>query len=76
MCPETTLVSIPFQRESISKVNAAEYLPSARPMFPFPSNGKAYPKLARRTAKAAFGKGFPFPSNGKAYPKGDNGEVR
>ena len=39
--------------------------------FPFPSNGKAYPK---RTKKNTFvfktkSQKFPFPSNGKAYPK-------
>ena len=36
--------------------------------FPFPSNGKVYPK-ALTLARAEAGDLFPFPSNGKVYPK-------
>ena len=37
-------VSIPFQRESVSKVQSAKD-ENVKAEFPFPSNGKAYPKL-------------------------------
>ena len=40
-----TIVSIPFKRESISKVAAAAE-PGLNRLFQFPSNGKAYPKTA------------------------------
>ena len=39
-------------------------------LFPFPSNGKAYPKtIAKSNPHADKPEVFPFPSNGKAYPK-------
>ena len=37
-------VSIPFQRESISKVTLVQVEAATGLKFPFPSNGKAYPK--------------------------------
>ena len=37
-------------------------------MFPFPSNGKAYPKVIAPDIEIRQPE-FPFPSNGKAYPK-------
>ena len=37
-------VSIPFKRESVSKVLVSLMLPQRRKRFQFPSNGKAYPK--------------------------------
>ena len=64
-------VSIPFKRESVSKVCSfggdAIYIP----MFQFPSNGKAYPKegMIHGMEHELFHFGFQFPSNGKAYPK-------
>ena len=39
-------------------------------LFPFPSNGKAYPKSGCETVQESADLEFPFPSNGKAYPKG------
>ena len=38
------LVSIPFKRESVSKVNFDGTIVEWLDMFQFPSNGKAYPK--------------------------------
>ena len=40
------LVSIPFKRESISKVIEKQKALDIIFEFQFPSNGKAYPKLA------------------------------
>ena len=64
-----SVVSIPFKRESISKdVHIGDV--SGAIEFPFPSNGKAYPKHHPQTkAKEGNKEWFPFPSNGKAYPK-------
>ena len=41
-------VSIPFKRESISKVNACKQRGNHDDQFQFPSNGKAYPKVYLR----------------------------
>ena len=38
-------------------------------VFPFPSNGKAYPKTRSAGILQPKYTVFPFPSNGKAYPK-------
>ena len=64
-------VSIPFKRESLSKVIIQVHRLRYLARFQFPSNGKAYPKF-KQIQKAqgnldAFE--FQFPSNGKAYPK-------
>ena len=40
-------VSIPFKRESVSKVIGVTATPERTDEFQFPSNGKAYPKLER-----------------------------
>ena len=61
-------VSIPFKRESVSKVASDLSVISAL-MFQFPSNGKAYPKKGAITTLAVALVLFQFPSNGKAYPK-------
>ena len=61
-------VSIPFKRESVSKVLKLKTINWFISEFQFPSNGKVYPKchswfwIARFTT-------FQFPSNGKVYPK-------
>ena len=49
-------VSIPFKRESLSKVEYPIYLSEPRISFQFPSNGKAYPKskAARVDAPARY----------------------
>ena len=65
------LVSIPFKRESISKVVRACKVTKTDPVFQFPSNGKAYPKQLQSVSKKLLKK-FQFPSNGKAYPKEHN----
>ena len=63
-------VSIPFKRESISKVMISISIHEAEHiMFPFPSNGKAYPKEMEEFCCLSRIDTFPFPSNGKAYPK-------
>ena len=64
-------VSIPFKRESLYKVIANKDKVESISKFPFPSNGKAYPKrhAARRDTEQPDESKFPFPSNGKAYPK-------
>ena len=69
MTPLST-VSIPFKRESISKVGFAVALLETERIdsFQFPSNGKAYPKSFRFLSHLAFCK-FQFPSNGKAISK-------
>ena len=65
-------VSIPFKRESVSKVLPPKQTATAlgKAEFQFPSNGKVYPKAVaflkfRLTTNGA----FQFPSNGKVYPK-------
>ena len=69
--PDAYLVSIPFKRESVSKVFHGNWRKGMPRTFQFPSNGKAYPKrnLTPREGVAAIL--FQFPSNGKAYPKQD-----
>ena len=63
-------VSIPFKRESISKVKRRNKQWIFWKEFQFPSNGKAYPKFYRSTNRQFYGnRWFQFPSNGKAYPK-------
>ena len=63
------MVSIPFKRESGSKVVAALELHLAL-SFQFPSNGKADPKSLKTTGIRLFlTSQFQFPSNGKADPK-------
>ena len=63
-------VSIPFKRESISKVQCKHrHLSREEFEFQFPSNGKAYPKLMTRSSVTSSVVMFQFPSNGKAYPK-------
>ena len=61
------IVSIPFKRESLSKVTAIEERMENH-KFPFPSNGKVYPKGEQSFCNRQAA-GFPFPSNGKVYPK-------
>ena len=66
-----TVVSIPFKRESVSKVLENHYCQVfAVALFQFPSNGKAYPKSRILANSVALILKFQFPSNGKAYPKG------
>ena len=64
-------VSIPFKRESLSKVTNGTLYGYAELVFQFPSNGKAYPKHLTMTELdfRLFLNEFQFPSNGKAYPK-------
>ena len=62
------MVSIPFKRESISKGDYSDWQISDFE-FPFPSNGKAYPKTYEAGSNGGNPAQFPFPSNGKAYPK-------
>ena len=65
-------VSIPFKRESISKVFIPIRGIISMHMFQFPSNGKVYPKPFAVAYKAESGEKiieFQFPSNGKVYPK-------
>ena len=63
-------VSIPFKRESLSKVAERNRGCQLIHWFQFPSNGKAYPKrLSVKSGKGKFTILFQFPSNGKAYPK-------
>ena len=66
---EKMKVSIPFKRESVSKViYANSETVKLLEKFQFPSNGKAYPKTVYRLEKEKEVE-FQFPSNGKAYPK-------
>ena len=41
------MVSIPFERESISKVDYINRMPRMTEKFQFPSSGKVYPKVER-----------------------------
>ena len=61
-------VSIPYERESISKDVLPPELRLPICEFQFPTNGKAYPKFP---SMANFNDDdrFQFPTNGKAYPK-------
>ena len=64
-------VSIPFKRESISKVKEILVTTASNVQiaFQFPSNGKVYPKM-KQSLKRMITDMFQFPSNGKVYPKG------
>ena len=62
-------VSIPFKRESLSKVEVETIQTEEREVFQFPSNGKAYPKDLKGKDRNVIQEVFQFPSNGKAYPK-------
>ena len=65
---EKIWVSIPFKRESLSKVDRYDaYIKLLE--FQFPSNGKAYPKTQPLISLRNCSIKFQFPSNGKAYPK-------
>ena len=63
-------VSIPYERESISKekltIIATE---GSTCKFQFPTNGKAYPKSVKDATQKVHLSQFQFPTNGKAYPK-------
>ena len=73
--PRACNVSIPFQRESISKVGNILVRAINGVVFPFPSNGKAYPKNCFAPGVMGGNNLFPFPSNGKAYPKIWSGDL-
>ncbi len=63
------IVSIPYERESISKVKIAETCWWKKTSeFQFPTNGKAYPKYYNLNYHN-YPEKFQFPTNGKAYPK-------
>ena len=67
---EGTRVSIPSERESISKVYGNVDFIDESNVFQFPPNGKAYPKnLQSNLEKLIDFEAFQFPPNGKAYPK-------
>ena len=65
------IVSIPFKRESGSKVPTEHEDGPFYNKFQFPSNGKADPKVLLREQGRMLVDGFQFPSNGKADPKAD-----
>ena len=70
--PLSGYVSIPSERESISKVRTrAMEIPTRWTLFQFPPNGKAYPKSKNVDCTSCFHK-FQFPPNGKAYPKSED----
>ena len=64
-----TYVSIPFKRESVSKVEFFCTTWNEDLLFQFPSNGKVYPKPTTAERYVTETTEFQFPSNGKAYPK-------
>ena len=47
------IVSIPFKRESVSKVESVWKRIFENYVFQFPSNGKAYPKVTHENVKNA-----------------------
>ena len=52
-----------------SQRNTQMSIPVEEVKFPFPSNGKAYPKGDVTSSIVVGGDVFQFPSNGKGYPK-------
>ena len=63
------IVSIPFKRESASKVDEDwDVLMLTHCEFPFPSNGKVHRKGPSKNGFPRFIE-FPFPSNGKVHRK-------
>ena len=74
---KTPEVSIPFKRESVSKVFIGDFTCTfTLMMFQFPSNGKAFPKVDGHFRGMNREIKFPFPSNGKGFQsiaKWDNG---
>ena len=63
-------VSIPFKRESVSKVKAPKKLPAYQIKFQFPSNGKVYPKEnIERSETAAREEGFNSLQTGKCIQR-------
>ena len=63
------IVSIPYEREGISKATHAEPVAKVLKKFQFPTNGKAYPKQVNYAQDSGAWALFQFPTNGKAYPK-------
>ena len=61
----TNEVSIPYERESLSKVIAGHGHAKPDHQFQFPTNGKAYPKARRQLWKTTMVVGFNSLRTGK-----------
>ena len=63
------LVSIPFKRESVSKDFIVSFTETVLYMFQFPSNGKAYPKVAVMPTEIGFRGGVSIPFKRESVSK-------